>query len=551
MKIRTGGEVLIDALRINEVDTIFGVPGESYLFALDAMYDANQSMQFITCRQEGGAAYMADAYASATGKPGICFVTRGPGATNATVGLHTAFQDSIPMLLLIGQIPRHSMEREAFQEIDYRQMLGPVTKWVAQIDQTERIPEFINRALRVATSGRPGPVALALPEDMLQQEVLVDDLPPLFQTVLTPSDQDLKLLKESLAKAKRPLMVLGGSTWSESGREALVRFAEQHDLPVVTGFRRQSIFDNDHANYAGSLTATSYPELHQYLDSADLIIAVGSRLADMTTRRYTLINAPKPKQKLVHVLAEETELGRVLTPDLAICADLNAFASAAAELATELTTEASADRRAATDSLVQHYRNSLDLKPQQSPVDMGEIMSYLRKTLPRDTIVTNGAGNFADWPNKLYSYRGGRTMLAPVSGSMGYGVPAAIAAKVAFPDRTVVCFAGDGDFLMNGQELATAVQYQTNPIFLVVNNNSYGTIRMHQEREFPNRVSGTSLVNPNFAAFAQSFGVDGVVIEQTSDFFPAFDKAMVSKTPMLLELRVGENCLGPDRTLSS
>ena len=546
MKKRTGGRILIDALRINNVDTIFGVPGESYLFALDAIFGEDASMRFITCRQEGGAAYMADAYASATGKPGVCFVTRGPGATNATVGLHTAYQDSIPMLLLIGQIPRASIEREAFQEIDYRQMLGPVTKWVSQVDQTERLPEFINRALRIATSGRPGPVALALPEDMLQEEVEVADLPPIFSTTLTPAPDSMMAMSDLLANAKKPLMVLGGSSWNDDGRLAIHEFAEKQNLAVVTGFRRQSSIDNDHRCYAGSLVANSFAGLHEYLADADLILAVGSRLADMTSRRYSLIKAPKPDLPLVHVLSDESELGRVLTPDLGICADLNAFAIAAAALPAS----DNQDRRQTTDALVATHREGLSLGPQNSPVDMGKIMAYLRETLPRDAIVTNGAGNFADWPNKFYSYRAARTVLAPVSGSMGYGVPAAIAAKIAFPNRTVVCFAGDGDFLMNGQELATAMQYKVNPIFLVVNNNSYGTIRMHQEKNFPDRVSGTDLINPDFSAFARAFGANGRVIETTEDFFPAFETALLSDSPSLLELRVGPNCMGPDKFLS-
>ncbi|MBX2869861.1 MAG: hypothetical protein KTR18_14375 [Acidiferrobacterales bacterium] len=546
MNKRTGGEILIDALRINQIDTIFGVPGESYLFALDAIFGADASIRFITCRQEGGAAYMADAYASVTGKPGVCFVTRGPGATNATVGLHTAFQDSIPMILLIGQIPRGSMEREAFQEIDYRQMLGPVTKWVSQIDQAERLPEFINRAIRVATSGRPGPVALALPEDMLRDEVEAMDLPPAPSTTLTPAPDAISKLSDLLTGAEKPLLVLGGSSWSDEGRQAIHEFAEKQNVPVVTGFRRQSSFDNDHRCYAGSLVANSFAGLHEYLEETDLLVAVGSRLADMTSTRYTLINAPKPKQPFVHVLSEESELGRVLTPDLGICADLNAFALAAASL-PETGGE---ERRQKTDALVATHRAGLELGPQNSPVDMGKIMSYLREKLPRDAIITNGAGNFADWPNKFYCYRAARTVLAPVSGSMGYGVPAAIAAKIAYPERTVVCFAGDGDFMMNGQELATAMQYKLNPIFLIVNNNSYGTIRMHQEKHFPERVSGTDLVNPDFSAFARAFGANGRVINNTEDFFPAFETALLSESASLLELRVGSNCMGPDKFLS-
>lgn len=546
MTTRTGGQILIDALLNNGADTIFGVPGESYLEALDAIYERQNKIQFITCRQEGGAAYMADAFANTTGRLGLCFVTRGPGVANASIGLHTAFQGSTPLLLLIGQIPRHQREREAFQEIDYRQMLGPITKWVAEIDDAARIPEFINRAIRIATSGRPGPVALALPEDMLRELADVEDLPPAPVTRSNPDHTDIEQVKAMLQKAKRPLIVLGGSNWDDEGRRAIHAFAERNKIPVASGFRRHCLFDNSHPNYIGNLGFGSFPQLLEYAVSADLILGIGSRLADATVRKYTLINAPKPTQKLIHILPTHEDLGRVLTPDLAICCDANRFAT----FANDAITIDKPVWANLTSELAKGFQDALFLGPQVGPVDMGKIMEYMRATLPADAILTNGAGNYADWPNKMFTYRGPRTTLAPISGAMGYSIPSAVAAKIAFPDKTVVSFAGDGDFLMNGQEIATAVQYGVNPIFLVINNGSYGTIRMHQERKHPGRVSGTDLVNPDFAAYARSFGANGEAIERTENFIPAFEKALSAKQATLLEIRVGPESFGPDNSIA-
>ncbi|MHA1599674.1 MAG: thiamine pyrophosphate-binding protein, partial [Alphaproteobacteria bacterium] len=495
---RSGGTLLIDALRNNEVDTIFGVPGESYLEALDALCDHPNSMRFITCRQEGGAAFMADAYANATGKLGVCFVTRGPGATNASIGVHTAFQGSTPLLLLIGQVPRDQMEREAFQELDYRRVLGPMTKWVAQVNHAARIPEFINRAVRTATSGRPGPVALALPEDVLRELSDAADLPPAVSSAIQPDLGLMERLHAMLGDARRPLVVLGGTGWTTAGREAIHTFAQTFDLPVCTGFRRQGLFDNAHPCYVGNLGYGSQPPLLEYVRQADLILAVGSRLGDGTSMRFTLVQAPKPSQTLVHVMPGTEELGRIYQPDLAIQADVNAFAQAAVSLAPLRPAPWAAARQALHDDYIQ----GLSPSAQAGPIDMVAVMAHVRARLPAEAVVTNGAGNFADWPNKFYQYRGERTILAPVSGAMGYGVPAAVAAKLADPRRVVVAFCGDGDFLMNGQELATAVQYGLDPIILVINNGKYGTIRMHQERQHPGRVSGTDLTNPDFAVYA-------------------------------------------------
>ena len=547
MQSRTGGKILIDALIVNGVDTVFGVPGESFLEALDAIYERRDKIKFVTCRQEGGAAYMAEAFANVTGQLGVGFVTRGPGVTNASIGLHTAFQGSTPMLLLIGQVPRHQTEREAFQEINYKEMLGPLTKWVAQVDDPKRLPEFINRAINVAMNGRPGPVALALPEDMLAELAQTNDLPPATLTRAVPGDDDLSKVGEMLAQAERPLMVLGGSNWDEAGRAAIHEFAARSHLPVATGFRRQDLFDNCHLSYVGNLGFGSFDPLLNYVKSADLILAVGSRLGDGTVRKYTLIEAPKPKQKLIHVLPAADDLGRVLSPDLAICSDPNSFAEG---LNARITIDNPA-WQPTTLLLASQFHSALELRPQVGPVDMGLVMNYLRGTLPSDAIITNGAGNFSDWPNKMFTYRGARTTLAPVSGAMGYGVPSAVAAKIAYPDRIVVSFSGDGDFLMNGQELATAVQYGLNPIFLVINNGSYGTIRMHQEAKHPDRVSGTDLINPDFTAYARSFGAIGEVIEQTQDFTPAFERALKADKATLLELRVGPDSFGPDTSLSA
>ncbi|MEA2778879.1 MAG: acetolactate synthase large subunit [Rhodospirillaceae bacterium] len=544
--MRTGGQILIDALLVNDVDTIFGVPGESYLEALDAIYTHQNRIKFVTCRQEGGSAFMADAWANATGRPGVCFVTRGPGVTNASIGLHTAFQGSTPLLLLIGQVPRPQMERETYQELDYRRILGPLTKWVAQIDQADRIPEFVNRALRVATSGRPGPVALVLPEDMLRERIHVMDLPPVSVVRNAPAADDMTDFRAILARATRPLVILGGSNWSEAGRRAIHAFAESNHLPVATGFRRQSLFDNDHACYVGNLGFGSLQALAEYIPTTDLIIAIGSRLADPTSFKYQYIGAPRPSQKLVHILPGPEDLGRVLTPDLAIMAEPDSFAVAA----KKMPPIDSPQWQHICFKLGRAHASALALGPQAGPIDMGVVMACLRRKLPRDAIVTNGAGNFADWPNRFYTYRAHRTVLAPVSGAMGYGVPAAVAAKIAYPQRTVVGFTGDGDFLMNGQEIATAIQYGVAPVILVVNNGSYGTIRMHQENRHPGRVSGTDLRNPDFGHYARAFGGHGEVVTRTEDFEPAFERALNAGVAAIVELRVGPDNLGPDLSLA-
>ena len=542
---RTGAEILVDQLKIHGADTVFCVPGESYLAVLDALYDAN-SIRLVTCRQEGGAAMMADAYGKLTGAPGICMVTRGPGATNASAGLHIAKQDSTPLILFIGQVARDTLERETFQEIDYRRMFGQLAKWVAEIDDPRRIPEFLSRAFHTATSGRPGPVVLSLPEDMLTETVDAADALPFVPVETWPGAAPMARLRELLAAARRPFLLLGGSAWDAEGVAAIERFAAANKLPVGCGFRRQDRFDNAHPCYAGDVGIGINPKLAQRIKESDLLIAVGPRLGEMTTGGYTLINLPVPKQKLVHVHPDPDELGRVYQPALPINATPRAFARAAAAL-TPIENPAWAE---ATEAA---HRDYLAFRvPPRSPgeIQMGEIMLWLDQHLPPDAIVTNGAGNFATWVHRFHQYRRFGSQLAPTSGSMGYGFPAAVAAKIVHPERVVICVAGDGDFLMTGQELATAVHRRLAVIVLVLNNGMYGTIRMHQERHHPGRVIGTELHNPDFAALARAYGAHGEVVERTADFAAAFERAHASGLPAILELRIDPEALTIRQSLS-
>ncbi|MEA2781297.1 MAG: acetolactate synthase large subunit [Rhodospirillaceae bacterium] len=546
LRRRTGGQILIDQLKIHGVDMAFGVPGESYLAALDALYDASNRIRFLVCRQEGGACNMAEAYGKLTGRPGICFVTRGPGASNASIGLHTAFQDSTPLILFIGQVARDQVEREAFQEIDYRRMLGPMTKWVAEIDDARRIPELVSQAFHRATSGRPGPVALALPEDMLTDVVEVADAGPYRAVQAHPGAADLADMRERLAAAKRPLMIVGGGGWSADAAADITAFAEANNLATGASFRCQDIVDNRHPNYVGDVGIAINPKLAERVRHADLLLVVGARLGEMTTSGYTLVDIPCPRQALIHVHAGAEELGRVYQPTLAINAGMGSFAAAARAM-TPVDPSAWRDWAAAarTDYLAH-------IEPPQIPgaVQMGEVMAYLRKRLPAETILANGAGNYATWLHRFYPYRGFRTQLAPTSGAMGYGVPAAVAAKAVHPDRTVVSWNGDGCFLMNGQELATAVQYGLAVIFVVINNGMYGTIRMHQERHYPERVIGTDLVNPDFAALARAYGALGETVTRTDEFAPAFERAMMAGKPALIEVKLDPEALTPRQSLS-
>lgn len=543
---RTGGQILVDALRIHGVDRAFCVPGESYLAVLDALHDAADSIELIVCRQEGGAAYMAEAYGKLTGKPGICFVTRGPGATNASVGVHTAFQDSTPMILFVGQVARDQMEREAFQEIDYRRMFGPMAKWVVEIDDPARLPELISQAFHRAVNGRPGPVVVALPEDMLTDRAAVADVPAYIPATAYAGAAQLAALQDLLAQAARPMMIVGGGGWSAESAVALQRFAETFCLPVAASFRCQDLFDNRHPNYAGDFGPSAAPRLIQRVKDSDLLIALGARLGEMTTGSYTMIDIPVPTQKLVHIHPSGEELGRVYHPALPINASIRGFLEPAAGLkpAGEIMWQ---DWTAAAHA---DYCDHLRHPQIPGSVQMGAIMEWLRGRLPADAILTTGAGNYTAWPHRFYQYRTFRTQLGPTNGSMGYGVPAAISAKLAHRDRMVVAFAGDGCFLMNGQELATAAQYDARVIILVINNGMYGTIRMHQERTYPTRVSGTGLTNPDFAALARAYGLHGEVVTETADFAPAFERSAAAGTAALIEIRIDPDALTPKMSLS-
>jgi acetolactate synthase-1/2/3 large subunit len=517
---RTAAQILVDALKIHGVDTAFCVPGESYLAVLDALYDARDSIRLIVARQDGGAAYMAEAYGKVAGKPGICFVTRGPGATNASIGVHTAHQDSTPMILFIGQVPGEFADREAFQEIDYRHMFGPMAKWVAQIDRPERMHEYVSRAFHLAMSGRPGPVVLALPEDMLTQASAAADVAPYQVVQASPSAGDMEKLGALLARSRQPLVILGGTVWTLEACRDLQAFAEASGLPIACSFRFQDLFDNNHEHYVGDVGIGINPKLAARVRDADLLLVVGARLGEMTTGAYTLIEPPRPRQKLVHVHAGAEELGRVYQGELLVNSGMVQFAAALRNLKLDGAAWKSWRVQARADYVQWTRPTSIPGK-----VQLAEIVAWMREQLPRDAIIANGAGNFAGWISRFYRYPGLRTQVAPTNGSMGYGVPAGIAAKVAQPKRLVVSVNGDGDFLMNGQELATAVQYEVPVIFIVVNNGMYGTIRMHQEREYPARVYATALENPDFVALARAYGAHGELVADTAAFAPAFERA--------------------------
>ena len=545
--LRTGGQILVDSLRTHGVDLCFCVPGESYLAVLDALYDARDAIRLIVCRQEGGASFMAEAYGKLTNRPGICFVTRGPGATNAAIGVHTAFQDSTPMILFIGQVGGDVVEREAFQEVDYRRMYGQMAKWVAQIDRTERIPEYLSRAFHVAVSGRPGPVVLALPEDMLVTRSIAPVAHPYARIKAHPGEKDLQTIVQMLEAASRPLAILGGGDWSAQACADIARFARNFNLPVACSFRRQDLIDNHDSLYVGEVGIAISPDLKKHVREADLVLAIGPRLGEMTTGGYTLFEIPNPQHKLVHVHPGAEELGRVYRADLMINAGMEQFASAAARLqpASKLAWNPW------TETLRKEYLSTLDAVSVPGAVNLSEAVGWLRGRLPRDAILTNGAGNFSGWLQRFYQYGPFRTQLAPTNGAMGYGAPAAIAAKLMYPQRTVVCFAGDGDFLMNGQELATAVQYGAAVIFVVVNNSMYGTIRMHQEREYPARVFGTDLRNPDFVQLTRAYGGFGCLVEETAGFAPAFEQALAAGVPAVLEVRIDPEAISTRASLTT
>lgn len=540
IKPRTGGQILVEALRIHGADLAFGVPGESYLPVLDALLDTPE-IRFVICRQEGGAAMAADAYGKLTGRPGLCFVTRGPGATNASAGLHVAQQDSTPMILFIGQVESAMQEREAFQEIDYRKMFGSMAKWVGQIDDAARAPEFVSRAFHLAVSGRPGPVVLVMPEDMLAQQAEVADLPAYHCVEAEPGSEALSRLAAELAQSQKPLAILGGAGWTTDAVSAFTAFAEAQDIPVAASFRAQDRMDNRHPLYVGHLGIGPDPKLAARVREADLLLVVGARLGEATTSGYTLPVAPKAPQRLIHVYPDASELGRVYHPDLAIVSSMEPFANAL----RNLSVQGGNQRKAWSASAKADYEAFSQPTTIPGDVQYGQIVKSLRAKLPDDTIITNGAGNYAIWVHRFWQYRRYRTQLAPTSGSMGYGVPAAVAAKLVNPTKPVIAFAGDGCFQMTGQEFATAVQYKLPIVVVVIDNELYGTIRMHQEREFPGRPSGTSLINPDFAALARAHGGHGETVIKTEDFLPAFDRAAASNKPAIIHVKLDPKAVTP------
>ncbi len=586
---RSGGHLVADALITHGVNTAFGVPGESYLGVLDGLYSHREDFRFVICRQEGGAAFMAESYAKLTGKPGVCLVTRGPGATNAAIGVHTAHQDSSPMILLVGQVGNDFVEREAFQELDYRRMFGPMTKWVAQIDDAARVPEYMAHAFQVATSGRPGPVVLALPEDMLSAMASVAEAKPYRPVQAHPGAADMARVAELLAGAERPFVIAGGFGWTRDAARQLREFAEANQLPVGCAFRFQDCMDNSHPNYAGDVGIGINPKLAARIKNADVVLCIGARLGEMTTSGYTLFDVPVPKQKLIHVHGDPTELGRVHQAEVMVASGVAEFCAmlpspvegegrAERGKVASGTNVANATATLSPTPLPSRERGSNDLSAIQSELaawraepplystrtepaklNLWQVVQTLKRLAPADSIITNGAGNFATWAHRFWPYAGietaDKSQLAPTSGAMGYGVPAAVMAAIVCPERTVINFAGDGDFLMTSQELATAVQYGGAPICIVFNNGMYGTIRMHQEKNHPSRVYGTQLMNPDFAKYAASFGGKGFTVNTNAEFDVAFAAALThtrtAKKPAVIELKVDPQDLTPGATLDA
>jgi acetolactate synthase-1/2/3 large subunit len=544
--VRSGGRILVEALLANGADFGYCVPGESYLDLLDALYDVRDTFSLVVCRHEGGAANMAEAYGKLTGRPGLAFVTRGPGATHASIGVHTAMQDATPMILLIGQVPSDMMGRGAFQEVDFAAMFAPLAKWAAQIDSAARIPEFINRAYAVATSGRPGPVVLAIPEDVFEEESDALVAAPAPQGRAGIDAVSVRALHDELAHAKRPLLIVGGGPWSAQASHDLAQFAQTNALPVLVEFRCQDYLDNDHPSYAGELGLGLDKTLADRVRDADVVLALGARLGDVVTDGYSLFHIPEPKQRLLLVSPDPNELGRVYRPAVGIAADPAAVIAA-------LRASAAIEARpwaALTSQMREEYLRRGQARPAVARgVDFAAVVRHVREHLPPETIVTNGAGNYTVWVRRYFPFHEFGTQLAPRSGAMAYGLPAAIAAKLLHPDRPVLCFAGDGCFAMASSELATAAMYNAAILIIVANNSMYGTIRMHQERRFPHRVSGTDLTNPDFAALARACGAFGARVERTEDFSSAFDEALASGRPALIEVIVDRHVLTPTLTL--
>ncbi|MBL8331225.1 MAG: thiamine pyrophosphate-binding protein [Rubrivivax sp.] len=552
---RLAGHALVEALIEQGIQTCFGVPGESYLAVLDGLHEHRERIRFIACRQEGGAAFMAEAQGKLSGRPGICFVTRGPGASNASIGLHTAFQDSTPMILFVGQVASDQRDREAFQELDYRQMFGPGTlgmaKWVAEVESADRLPEYVSRAFHTAMQGRPGPVVLVLPEDMLTKPTAAPVLPCVVPAQAWPAPGALRDLRALLMRAQKPFVIVGGSGWTAESAAALQRFAENWQLPVGCGFRFQDSFDNRHPLYAGDVGIGINPALAARVREADLVLAIGVRLGEMTTGGYTLLQAPRPAQTLVHLHAGAEELGRVYAADLLLQCALAGAGKALETLAAPPTVPWTAwTQQAQADYQANQAAAAVE------PMDLAVVMKTLQRLAPADSLYTNGAGNFSGWLHRFVRYAGlqhhGRTQLACTSGAMGYGLPAAVAAALLYPQRTAINISGDGDFLMNGQELATATGYGAGRLIsIVVDNGTYGTIRMHQEREYPGRVSGSDLFNPDFAALARAYGWNAWRIDRTEQFEPALTEALSAARPGLIHLKLDPDVITSRTRLSA
>ncbi len=540
---RTAAEVLVDQLRINGVRHVFCVPGESYLAVLDAFHDSD--LEVTVCRQEGGAAMMAEAVGKVTGRPGVCFVTRGPGATNASPAIHIARQDSTPLIMFVGQVARAAREREAFQELDYRAVFGSMTKWATEIDDPARVPEIVSRAFHTAANGRPGPVVISLPEDLLAERFAVADAPPFTPVETSPGAAEMAQLAQLVSSARAPILILGGSRWSQDASDAVARFAQKFALPVATTFRRLHLFDALNPCYAGDLGIGPNPKLVERIKSADLVVLIGGRMGELPSQGYTLFAIPRPQMTFVHVHPGAEELGRVYRAHLAIHATPTAFAAALEHLDLP-----AALRGNAAAAHADYLAWSETPTAQPGAVNLGAVMVWLRENLPADAIICNGAGNYAAWIHRFFRFRRFAQHVAPTSGSMGYGVPAAVAMKRLYPQRPVICIAGDGDFLMNGQEFATAVQYGLPIIVVIADNGLYGTIRMHQEREYPGRIVASELRNPDFPAYARAFGGFGAAVARTADFPGVFKAAQASGLPAIIRLAIDPEAITPVTTLA-
>lgn len=542
---RNGGQILVDALRIHGADRIFGVPGESALPVFDALHEGEKGVRFVMCRHEANASHMAEADGKLTGLPGLCLVSRGPGAMHATVGVHTAWQDSTPMILIVGQVPRTTRGREGFQEINYVRVFADMAKWVGEIESADLIPEYVSRAYHIATQGRPGPVVLSIPEDVLASTSAVADAPAFHRASPAPAASDMARLRDILQGAQRPLVIIGGSTWTAEAAGKVSAFCAASGLPVAAGFRSQDLVNNDLPHYVGHLTLGSSPALTERVKAADVLLVIGDRLGEITSKAYSALDVPAPKQTLIHVHPGAEELGRVYNADVPILSGMERFADALAELEpleSSLWTDWAQAARAEFEAFQQPPTRTAGF-------DLGKMILHLREVLPDDAIIANGAGNYTVWLHRFFRYRTFGTQMAPKSGSMAYGLPGAIAAKLRHPERTVVALAGDGCFQMASPEFATAVHYKLPIVVIVVNNAIYGSIRMHQERHFPGRPSGTFLTNPDFAALARSYGAHGEVVSADADFPAALARARAAGGPAIVEVRVPSNQLTPDMIL--